>query len=74
MHASTKKKGRLRIKNEILNLLKKANAGKVILRYGINPEEYWKERSSFEEKLRGDVNCCLFRFDEVFHVGIRIGD
>ncbi|MBI5872347.1 methyltransferase domain-containing protein [archaeon] len=64
--------GSAKTKNDILKILKKANAGKVILRYGINPEEYWKERNYFEEKLRGDVNCCLFRFDGVFYAGKKV--
>lgn len=47
-------------KKIILENLIKFNAGKVVLRYNISPDKYWKERRSFESKLKGKKEINLF--------------
>lgn len=46
---------------EILKCLKILNAGKVVLRYNIEPKEYWKIRSSYENQLSGKKEVHLFK-------------
>jgi len=41
--------------------LKEVNAGKVTLRFGVNPGEYWKVRKKFEEGLKGEEHVYLFK-------------
>ena len=48
----------------ILESLKKLKAGKVVLRYTIPPEDYWKERKMYESQLKGDEKYHLFKSDE----------
>jgi len=45
---------------DILNALKSAQAGTVVLRSSVKPEEYWEERRSFEKELSGDKKLQLF--------------
>lgn len=47
-------------KNIILENLIKYGAGKVVIRYNISPEKYWKERRSFEKNLKGKKEINLF--------------
>ncbi|MFA5888328.1 MAG: methyltransferase domain-containing protein [Candidatus Nanoarchaeia archaeon] len=51
-----------RNKMEAINALNKANCGKVILRYKIDPDKYWQERKAYEEKLEGEETLYLFAF------------
>ena len=51
-----------RNKPEAINALNKANCGKVILRYKIDPDKYWLERKAYEEKLEGEETLYLFAF------------
>lgn len=51
-------------KKDILQSLKKINAGKVVLRYNVNPEEYWKERNFYENQLNGKREISLFIEDK----------
>ncbi|MBI2669240.1 hypothetical protein HYX14_05340 [Candidatus Woesearchaeota archaeon] len=44
--------------------LQKIGAGKVILRYKIDPQEYWKERNRLEQKLHGKKKVLLFKFEK----------
>ena len=45
---------------EILKNLKEIKTGKVILRYNIEPKDYWKIRNSYESKLNGKGEISLF--------------
>ena len=48
----------------ILESLKKADAKSVVLRYTINPLEYWKERKKYESQLIGKKKVHLFANNE----------
>lgn len=50
-------------KKEIALQLQKLGAGKVILRYALDPKEYWKERMFYEKQLSGEKAVYLFVFD-----------
>lgn len=51
-------------KKKILVQLQKLGAGKVVLRYSLDPKEYWKERTFFEKELqKGEKTIHLFVFD-----------
>jgi hypothetical protein len=47
-------------KEKILQELKKVGAKKVILRYTINPKDYWKIRNFYEKELTGRKEINLF--------------
>lgn len=47
----------------IVEELKKNNFGQVVLRYKIDPKDYWKERKKFEDNLEGEKTAHLFLFD-----------
>lgn len=47
-------------KEEILWQLKKIRAKKVILRYNVLPQDYWKIRNFYEKQLNGKVEINLF--------------
>jgi len=51
-------------KKEILQELKKIGAGKIILRYNVNPEDYWKVRNFYENQLQGNKEISLFIDDK----------
>ncbi len=51
-------------KEEILKKLQALNAGKAIIRYSLDPQEYWKERGFYEKKLNGQKAVHLFMFDK----------
>ena len=44
----------------ILDELKKIDAKSVVIRYSIDPKEYWKERKNYESKLSGTRKVHLF--------------
>ncbi len=46
---------------KILQEVKKLGAGKVILRYTIDPKNYWKTRNFYEKELNGKKEINLFR-------------
>lgn len=51
---------------QIKAVLTAANAGKVVLRFEVPPDEYWNVRNELENGLTGNKNVHLFRFgDEV---------
>lgn len=51
-------------KNRIALQLQELGAAKVVLRYTLDPKEYWKERSFFERQLTpGEKTIHLFVFD-----------
>lgn len=45
----------------VLEELKKLNAGKVVLRYSIDPAGYWNIRKRYEERLEGKEKIHLFK-------------
>ncbi len=45
---------------EILSELKKIGAGKAILRYTVDPKDYWKIRNFYEKQLEGKKEINLF--------------
>lgn len=50
--------------NKIIEYLRKNNAGKVVIRYNISPEDYWSERKKYERKLTGKEEFYLFKFNK----------
>jgi len=57
---------------KILSALQKEQAGNVILRYDLEPEEYWPARTRYERNLRGSKTLCLFRFQEKAVIAERV--
>ncbi len=57
---------------KIISALQKEQAGKVILRYELEPEEYWPTRTRYERNLRGSKTLCLFRFQEKAVIAERV--
>jgi hypothetical protein len=49
---------------DILQNLKKIDAGKIVLRYNILPQDYWKIRNSYEKELNGKREISLFIDDK----------
>lgn len=49
----------------IIEILKKNKAGKVIIRFEVDPKDYWKVRNSYERKLDGTETFSLFKFGEL---------
>ncbi|MFA5857173.1 MAG: rRNA adenine N-6-methyltransferase family protein [Candidatus Pacearchaeota archaeon] len=49
---------------EILSILTKLGFGKVLLKYNIDPSNYWKERNRFEKNLKGTKEATLFKIIE----------
>jgi len=46
--------------NEIIQNLKKVEAGKIVLRYNIEPKDYWKIRNLYENQIKGNKEISLF--------------
>jgi len=46
--------------DKILQELKRVGAGKVTLRYNLNPKDYWKVRNFYEKELEGKKEVNLF--------------
>lgn len=49
--------------------LKKNNFGKVVLKYSIDPKDYWKERKKFEFELSGEKEAVVFKVNGKLIVG-----
>ena len=47
----------------ILAELQRLRAGKAIIRYPIDPKEYWNERKGYERHLRGERAMHIFKFE-----------
>ncbi|MBS3165983.1 class I SAM-dependent methyltransferase [Candidatus Woesearchaeota archaeon] len=47
---------------DILTSLQKNECGKVVIRYSVDPQDYWKERKNYESKLKGNKMAYLFQF------------
>ena len=50
-------------RQKTLQALQSLGAEKVLLRYAIDPQQYWKERTYFEKQLKGTKAFHLFFFD-----------
>jgi hypothetical protein len=53
-------------------VLKSGNAGKVVLRFDIEPEKYWELRKTLEEGLTGSRTLHVFGFGDEVVVGEKI--
>jgi uncharacterized UPF0146 family protein len=53
--------------------LKRLGCGKTIIRYSVDPAEYWGERKKYERMLTGELTCHLFRFGEEYVVCLPLG-
>jgi len=47
---------------DIVTSLQKKEFGKVVIRYSVDPQDYWKERKNYESKLNGAKTAYLFQF------------
>lgn len=47
---------------EIIGVLEENNFGKAIIRFEVDPKDYWKIRNSYEQNLSGTETAHLFRF------------
>lgn len=53
---------------DINGLLKRNNFCKVVIKYSIDPKDYWKERNSIENHLRGDRESVVFKINNKYVV------
>ena len=60
-------------KTEIRPALEKNGAGKAIIRYAIDPKDYWKERQYLEKGLEGDKHFHVFQNGQRFFLAEKIG-
>ncbi|MFA6889297.1 MAG: hypothetical protein WC254_07420, partial [Candidatus Woesearchaeota archaeon] len=51
-------------KEEIVKKLQEIQAGKVVIRYSLDPKKYWEERTFYEKRLKGEKAIHLFMFDQ----------
>jgi 16S rRNA G966 N2-methylase RsmD len=60
--------------NEVIRILKQKQFNKVVLKYSIEPKDYWKERNYIENQLKGIGNheANLFRINNQFVIGEEI--
>jgi SAM-dependent methyltransferase len=47
---------------KIVEALNKQGACKVLIRFSVDPKEYWKVRKAYENQTQGDKELCLFKF------------
>lgn len=45
---------------QVMDILKKFKIGKVVIKYSVDPKDYWKERNRYERQLRGNMEAVLF--------------
>ena len=57
---------------EVAKVLKENRFGKVIIRYAIDPQDYWKERALLEKALKGEKKVHLFRFGKMAVIGEKV--
>lgn len=50
------------VEDEVISLLQNQKVGKVILRYTVDPQQYWSSRTRFEKTLTGTKTAHLFKF------------
>jgi SAM-dependent methyltransferase len=51
-------------KEKIIECLQKNNAGQAVIRFEIDPQDYWKERKDYEKDLKGKEKISIFKFDD----------
>jgi len=49
---------------KIIEALRKHDCGKVLLRFSVEPKDYWKIRNSYEDQLEGEKELCLFKLKD----------
>ncbi len=49
---------------DLIDALKKANVGKIVLRKSVPSKEYWNEKTGIEKKISGSRTAHLFFFDD----------
>ena len=59
-------------RKKILESLQRHQAGKAVVRYEVDPKEYWSERNYYEKQLIGKKELVLFDFDGLAVVCERI--
>ncbi|VVB78934.1 RNA cap guanine-N2 methyltransferase [uncultured archaeon] len=53
---------------ELNTLLKRNRFGKVVIKYSIDPKDYWKERNQLEKGLIGEREAVVFMFNQDYLV------
>jgi len=53
---------------DINRILRKNSFGKVLIKYAIDPKDYWKDRNLFERGLTGDKEGVIFKINNKFVV------
>jgi hypothetical protein len=48
---------------QIKDILKKSRIGKVVIKYSVDPKDYWKERNKFENGLFGKKEAVIFNIN-----------
>lgn len=52
--------------NEAILVLRKSHFGSVVLKYNIDPKDYWKERKKYENQLNGKKEATIFIINSKF--------
>ncbi|MDP2925399.1 MAG: rRNA adenine N-6-methyltransferase family protein [Nanoarchaeota archaeon] len=55
--------------NEVNNILKNNKFGKAVIKYSIEPKDYWKERNMFEKGLSGNKEAVIFKINKEYVIG-----
>ncbi|MCL4447274.1 MAG: hypothetical protein M0Z77_04270 [Thermoplasmatales archaeon] len=58
--------------NDVRGRLDRLNAGKVILRYSMDPSKYYDERRNLERGLYGNETIYVFKFADTFYLADRV--
>jgi hypothetical protein len=53
---------------QIMDILKKFKIGKVVIKYSVDPKDYWKERGKYEKQLKGNREAVLFNINSRYVV------
>ena len=57
----------------MIDVLKELHVGQVVLRYSVDPQDYWKIRGTFEKQLRGAKVVHLFKVGEKAVIAEELG-
>jgi hypothetical protein len=52
--------------NEVIDTLIRFKIGKVVVKYSVDPKDYWKERNKYENLLHGNSEAVLFLVDKKY--------
>ena len=52
--------------SEVNSFLRKHGFGKVLIKYAIDPKDYWKDRNLFERGLRGNKEGVIFKINNCY--------